>query len=589
MKQWRVGFLATSILLRSNCFAQGAASPPGCDFTGRAGRDIPCSVDRGVEHWVASVAGEPKPRFFTGLESLSGLRLPDRGELPFGRSVAFLAGVSTYSSFEPLPFVRDDLIRFREYLLSDGGFDEVFLVRDEQVTVELINDYMMGRFVDGFLRPEDRLLFYFSGHGMEAPGGRTGLIAFKDAKKGDFVHHVIPVNTVYYWSDNIPAAHVLFILDSCSSGLGIGQTKGDSAAELLNSLSRTGSRAIMTAGTSRQKTFGLEANDGKGTSVFTFALLTALSGTFYAGPIRQLMTADTVCARVKEITQSIAAEKQRTLSPHCEPIREDSYPGSFVFLNPASTGESVDARLAKVLKGENPNMPGQPIQSIAKASDLALAFADGSQRRTGALSYTLEYGRLVGQPRTVVLAIENLSSQEKEVSIRTQGDSLEASFPGGGWSTSVRAGKAAELQVTFQPARYKSGEAIRFYSGDQPLFGLSPHFVEVEGRRRIVRDSEEKDSGPGEEFSGPYDVCLDPPPAGYSLARGTEEFWLTGDRKCGAWATCELVRPAAEVACMRFRLQGHDEMFPWVRRSTGHIAATYIPKADPVELFVDAP
>jgi len=53
-----------------------------------------------------------------------------RRQTAFGRSVAFLAGVSKYYHQSPqLPFVDSDLTELRNFLLTDGGFDTVYEAR----------------------------------------------------------------------------------------------------------------------------------------------------------------------------------------------------------------------------------------------------------------------------------------------------------------------------------------------------------------------------------------------------------------------------------------------------------------------------
>src|SRR4051812_22046689 len=57
----------------------------------------------GVIRWEFKPEGV-RPRFFDLFSSWTGLALPaDRNQLPFGRSVALLVGVSTYSHWDPLP------------------------------------------------------------------------------------------------------------------------------------------------------------------------------------------------------------------------------------------------------------------------------------------------------------------------------------------------------------------------------------------------------------------------------------------------------------------------------------------------------
>ncbi|UCE07486.1 MAG: caspase family protein, partial [bacterium] len=139
----------------------------------------------GVEHWYRIKPTDEKPWFFQQLENLFDVVLSQRDKLPFGRSVAFLVGVSDYKYLSPdLPFVKNDLHDMRQFLLTKGGFDEVYVASENIVNRDLIEDYIRNKF-PRWLKQEDRLLFYYSGHGDDA-GGRTGYMQFSNARKNNF-------------------------------------------------------------------------------------------------------------------------------------------------------------------------------------------------------------------------------------------------------------------------------------------------------------------------------------------------------------------------------------------------------------------
>ena len=89
-----------------------------------------------------------------------------------------------------------------------------------------------------------------------------------------------------------------------------------------------------------------------------------------------------------------------------------------------------------------------------------------------------------------------------------------------------------------------------------------------------VASSGPKLSGSGKEWSEWYQVSIGAAPAGYSLEK--TEFWLSGDRTCGAWAECkELAKEETHVE-WQFRLQGHDEWgAPRQASSEGHLRVFY--------------
>lgn len=66
-------------------------------------------------------------------------------------------------------------------------------------------------------------------------------------------------------------------------------------------------------------------------------------------------------------------------------------------------------------------------------------------------------------------------------------------------------------------------------------------------------------SGVKKEFSGWYELCSGPLPRDSIIE--SDEFTLSGDRACGAWAECreERDKRTSSQVCWQFRLQGHDE------------------------------
>src|SRR6185295_9870633 len=262
--------------------------------------------------------------------------LPSPTDLPFHRSVAFLVGVSEYTYLRPsLPFVRNDLFDLKSYLLERGGFDAVYIAADAVVTQSLIENYMMNRF-PAELGPRDRLLFYYSGHGADAHG-TTGYLQFASARPGDFSQGVLPVSRVTEWAKVNPAAHMLFVLDSCSSGLAFTPRSGGAAEDqqrLVQTLSGRGSRTVVTAGTAGEQTFEVPGA-GHGNGVFTRALLGALDRGRSQPPGSAFLTIEQVFGDLQVSVAKFAAEARKSLHPQRWKFDDEQYSGTFVFLNPA--------------------------------------------------------------------------------------------------------------------------------------------------------------------------------------------------------------------------------------------------------------
>ena len=97
--------------------SQGSASSPKLRYSRLAGGVELFSLERDV----------PRPGLLSGLEKLYRVVRGSESEPPFGKSIAFLVGISRYDHIRPqLPFVENDLHDLREFLLHRGGFDRVY-------------------------------------------------------------------------------------------------------------------------------------------------------------------------------------------------------------------------------------------------------------------------------------------------------------------------------------------------------------------------------------------------------------------------------------------------------------------------------
>ncbi len=296
----------------------------------------------GVEHWYRIKPADEKPWFFQQLENIFDVVLSQRDKLPFGKSVAFLVGVSDYKYLSPdLPFVKNDLHDMRQFLLTKGGFDEVYVASETIVNRDLIKEYIRNKF-PRWLKREDRLLFYYSGHGDDAEG-RTGYMQFSNARKNNFASaQILPIKDITYWCDEIAINHLLFILDCCASGLAF-SPKGtaDEIQQMITTLSRNGSRTIITAGTAEEQTFEVSRISGKGNGVFTRALLNALEMGMTDKGKDGFLTVEEIFARTKDEFTTFASRYKKNLTPRWWQYDEGNYRGTFIFINPEAKTQRI--------------------------------------------------------------------------------------------------------------------------------------------------------------------------------------------------------------------------------------------------------
>jgi hypothetical protein len=314
----------------------------------------------GVELWSRSDVELRKPTFFAELENLFNVVTGEKAALPFDRSVAFLVGVSKYQHLGPqLPFVENDVRELREFLLNQGGFDRVYVALNAVATRDLVEEYMANLFRQS-LGQRDRLLFYYAGHGADL-GGTTGYMQFSPARPDDFARHVLPIHQCVQWSKFIPAKHIVFIYDCCASGLAFTSRANDSDSheQLVSTLSGSGSRTVITAGTSDEKTYEVKSQTGKGNGVFTRALLDALQ-TGEADRGRDgFMTMDEIFAQTYVGVREFAEAYAKSVTPRIWKLEESRYRGTFVFLNPAAQDAEAPSELSRLLQAQGPLQDGK--------------------------------------------------------------------------------------------------------------------------------------------------------------------------------------------------------------------------------------
>ena len=124
----------------------------------------------------------------------------------------------------------------------------------------------------------DRVLFYFAGHGQteDLPnGGKRGYIIPVDADTSNFSSSAISMEQIRSLSSRIPAKHILYVMDSCYSGLGLSRSYGVSTS-ISGYLRKVASMRVIQIVTAGGK--GEQVQEKEGHGLFTTYLLRALEG-----------------------------------------------------------------------------------------------------------------------------------------------------------------------------------------------------------------------------------------------------------------------------------------------------------------------
>ena len=194
----------------------------------------------------------------------------------YDKSVAVVIGVDQYEKWPPLEFAVADALSIKA-VFEKAGFNKIITILDEQATQRRLLT-VLGHELPQLVGREDRVVMYFAGHGQteeQARGGKRGYIIPVDADTTNYFATAISMETIRGLSSRIPAKHILYVMDSCYSGLGLNRSAGlaRSNADYLRKIASMRTVQIITAGGKDEQ---VTERDGHG--LFTTYLLKAFAG-----------------------------------------------------------------------------------------------------------------------------------------------------------------------------------------------------------------------------------------------------------------------------------------------------------------------
>lgn len=200
----------------------------------------------------------------------------------YRESWAAVIGIDEYQNWPKLSYASKDAQAVQDLLIKKYNFkpDHVFGLFNKDATRENILSLLGDKLGNpDMVKREDRVFVFYAGHGATrhlASGRDLGYIIPMDADLSHYEGSAISMSNFQDIAESIPAKHLLFVMDSCYSGLAL--TRGGPPAGIQNYLqeiSRRTARQMFTAGGADQQV----ADGGpNGHSVFTWTLLQALDG-----------------------------------------------------------------------------------------------------------------------------------------------------------------------------------------------------------------------------------------------------------------------------------------------------------------------
>jgi len=207
--------------------------------------------------------------------------LPAPSSEPLYReSFAVVIGIDEYAAWPKLRYAVNDARAIRDTLVEKYGFkpQNVTLLANKDATRDNIIAALGTALADPRkVKREDRVFVFYAGHGAtrRLPSGRDlGYIIPVDAAADNYQNQGISMTQLQDIAEAIPAKHVLFVMDSCYSGLALTRGRVDGGI-YARELARRGARQMFTAGGADEQ---VADNGPNGHSIFTWTLLQGLQG-----------------------------------------------------------------------------------------------------------------------------------------------------------------------------------------------------------------------------------------------------------------------------------------------------------------------
>lgn len=195
-----------------------------------------------------------------------------------GRSLIVTIGINNYANWQKLKNAVQDAIGFQQVLIDKFGFlAPIPPLIDSAATKDSINALVTDQLRD-ILEKDDSLLLFFAGHGHTRveEHAETGFIVPIDARRPDPKEYWNDYIRLSHWLEEIaelPARHILVILDSCHSGFALGESASSfrDAVRYQQDLSHRRSRKVITSAQREQP--ALDNGPMPGHSLFTGTLI----------------------------------------------------------------------------------------------------------------------------------------------------------------------------------------------------------------------------------------------------------------------------------------------------------------------------
>nr|MDZ8021764.1 caspase family protein [Nostoc sp. SerVER01] len=195
-----------------------------------------------------------------------------------GRSLVVAIGINEYVHWQKLKNAVQDAIGFQQVLIDKLGFTApIPPLLDSAATKSAIESLIEEQLRD-VLEENDSLVLFFAGHGHTRVEelSETGFVVPVDARRPNSKEYWGDYIRISHWLQEIaelPARHILVILDSCHSGFALGEAAKSfrDTVRFHKDISSRRSRKVITSAQREQP--ALDGGPIPGHSLFTGTLI----------------------------------------------------------------------------------------------------------------------------------------------------------------------------------------------------------------------------------------------------------------------------------------------------------------------------
>lgn len=201
------------------------------------------------------------------------------GPVKQGRSLVVVSGIDKYAHWRTLNNAVQDALGLQQTLIDKLGFTApIAPLIDGAVTQKAI-EALVEEQLRELLKEDDSLVLFFAGHGHTRieQESETGYIIPVDARMPDGAkEHWSDYIRLNHWLEEVaelPARHILVVLDACHSGFALGSAANiyRSAERFRADINRDRSRKVITS--AKRDQLALDGGPVPGHSLFTGTLI----------------------------------------------------------------------------------------------------------------------------------------------------------------------------------------------------------------------------------------------------------------------------------------------------------------------------